>query len=108
MRVEVLSGAGQRANASISPPPWAKLCGLGGRHAPKLTGPLDAVRTEVVFSSERGLDALSGRRVRLRFTLSGAGSALYAFWLASSPSGLSGGYLGGGQIGRKGSSPVDT
>ena len=108
MRVEVLSGAGQRANASISPPPWAKLCGLGGRHAPKLTGPLDAVRTEVVFSGERGLDALSGRRVRLRFTLSGAGSALYAFWLASSPSGLSGGYLGGGQIGRKGSSPVDT
>ena len=106
LRVEVLSGAGRRANASAAASAWAKECGLGGKRAPKLSGPIDSVKAEVGFPSQGGLGALIGRRVRLRFTLSGAGSELFAFWFTDAPDGRSGGYLGGGQIGRKGA-PID-
>ena len=42
------------------------------------------------------LESLSGRPVRLRFTLAGAGSQLWSFRLSESPCGQSHGYVAGG------------
>ena len=57
---------------------------------------LDSTRALVPWKDQQAgsggnvtLESLSGRPVRLRFTLAGAGSQLWSFWLSESPCGQS-------------------
>lgn len=79
------------------------LCGMGWGEARPLRGVLDSTRAQLPAQWRGGarLEALAGRRVRLRFVLSGA-ARLYSFWITHSATGASGGFLGGGAFGVRG------
>lgn len=101
LRVEVLppsprgeSRGESRGGAAAA----ASLCGLGGRDAVPLRGPLDS--TSVALPAWRGgvpLHRYAGAAVRFRFHLERG--ALFAFWVAASAEGKSRGYLAGGSLG---------
>jgi hypothetical protein len=57
---------------------------------------LDSVRTRVDFPQSGDLSFLSGKAFRVRFTIAGKGSRLYAFWLGTKVCGESRGYVAAG------------
>ena len=78
----------------------APLCGF----AALLAGPVDSTRRPVHgwrAGRNASLASLAGTGIRLRFSLTGAGARLYAFWIASDQRGSSGGYLAGGELGSR-------
>jgi hypothetical protein len=90
MRVEVLDREGQ-----VIPAYGAAAC-----------DPIRGDRTKqaVSWAGVRDLSALAGRPVRFRFTLKDGD--LYAFWVSSSTSGASGGYMAAGGPGIAGPTDV--
>ena len=71
------------------------ICGMSGRNAAVLRGPLDSTRRRVPLA---GLESKSGQRLRFRFTLTDG--ELYSFWVSRTEAGHSGGFLGGGAFNR--------
>ncbi|MDF1815541.1 MAG: hypothetical protein P1V20_25310 [Verrucomicrobiales bacterium] len=57
----------------------------------------DKTKTELRWQGATDLAALSGKPVRLRFSLNNG--SLYSFWISADASGKSGGYLAGGSPG---------
>jgi predicted neuraminidase len=80
LRVEVLDDAG-----NIIPPFSAENC---------LPVSGNKTRTQVTWRGADNLGAVSGKRVRFRFTLTDG--SLYSFWVTPDPNGASYGYVGSG------------
>jgi len=88
-----LSSAGARLDVEVlDASTLEKLCDVGNT---SVQGPLDSTRHKLDIS---GLEGHAHERLRFRFTLHRG--MLYSFWVTSSRIGSSGGFLGGGAIGR--------
>ena len=104
-RLHATKGSGRGLAEGREDPPV--FCGLSAASSASLLGPLDTTRVQVAWPGAAGGPAasseqtivgrLSGRRVRLRFSLTDG--ELFAFWVTHDPLGKSGGYLGGGAFG---------